>query len=72
MAGDAPSGRYVLEAAHTGSVEGLPATGKKIKSMGIEIIRVEEGRIVESWEVFDLLGLFQQLGYELKPKAAEK
>jgi len=70
--GDRVIGRYVLEASHTGSVEGLPATGNKIKSMGIEIIRIENGRIVEAWEVFDSLGLFQQLGYELKPKATEK
>ncbi len=33
--GDRVIGRYVLEASHTGSVEGLPATGNKIKSMGI-------------------------------------
>ncbi len=57
---------------HTGDVEGFPATGKKFESSGIEIIRVESGKIVESWEVYDNLSYYQQLGMELKPKEGEK
>ncbi len=53
---------------HTGDVEGFPATGKKFESSGIEIIQVESGKIVESWEVYDNLSYYQQLGMELKPK----
>jgi predicted ester cyclase len=36
------------------------------------IHRIENGRIVEDREEFDMLGLNQQLGMELKPKEAEK
>jgi limonene-1,2-epoxide hydrolase len=36
------------------------------------IIRIENGKIVEMREEFDVLGLYQQLGMELKPKEGEK
>ncbi len=39
---------------------------------GIIIDRIENGKIVETWEVADLLSLYKQLGMELKPKEAEK
>jgi len=35
---------------------------------GIEILRVEDGKIAEAWAVQDILGLLMQLGMELKPK----
>ena len=36
------------------------------------IIRFENSKMVEVWEDFDALGMFQQLGMELKPKEGEK
>lgn len=36
------------------------------------IHRIEDGRIVEDREEFDMFGLNRQLGMELKPKAAKK
>jgi predicted ester cyclase len=35
---------------------------------GIFVNRIENGKIVETWEVADLLSLYEQLGMELKPK----
>ncbi len=40
---------------------GLPATGKSITMTGIEVLRIENGRIAELWGVANLLGLMQQL-----------
>ncbi len=60
--------RYIFRATHGGDVEGFPATGNEIEADGIEILRVENGKIVESWEELNLLRFMQQLGMELKPK----
>lgn len=64
--------RYIGRATHGGDVEGFPATGNKIEVEGIEIVRIENGKIVEGWEILDRLGLMMQLGMELKPKEEER
>jgi predicted ester cyclase len=65
-------GRYRVKVTHTGDLGGLPATGNTIEIGGIEIIRIENGRIVEIWEAIDWLDFYQQLGFELKPKETKK
>jgi steroid delta-isomerase-like uncharacterized protein len=50
-------------ATHTGDFFGIPATGKTAMHHGIVARRLENGKIVESWEVFDDLGFLQSLGY---------
>ena len=57
---------------HTGDVEGFPATGNEFEMKIMLIIRIENGKIVESWAVDDYLSFYQQLGFELKPKEEEK
>ncbi|WP_101295995.1 ester cyclase [Halegenticoccus soli] len=47
---------------HEGSFMGLDPTGKTIDIMGINVVRVEDGKIAERWANFDLFGLLQQLG----------
>ena len=64
--------RFDVRSSHTGDVEGFPATGKKIEIKGIEIVQFENGKIVESWEAVDELGIYKQLGFELKPPEVEK
>ena len=63
--------RYIFRATHGGDVEGSPATGNKIEADGIEILRVENGKIVESWELFDSMSYALQIGFELKKKEEE-
>jgi len=41
---------------------GIPPTGKQVSVMGISILRLAQGRIVERWNVSEELGLLQQLG----------
>src|SRR4051794_3013939 len=53
--------RYV--ATNTGGFLGRPATGRRVTDDGIDIFRIEEGKIVEMWIVQDSLGLLQQLGW---------
>ena len=41
---------------------GMPATGKAVSVPGIWIHRLASGKIVESWNVWDTLGMLQQMG----------
>lgn len=70
--GDKVAVRYRLKVTHTGEGLGIPPTGKKAESTGIEILRFENGKIAEAWSVEDILGLLTQLDIELKPKEDKK
>lgn len=40
----------------------IPPTGKQVVVPGVWIHRITGGKIVESWNVWDTLGMLQQLG----------
>jgi predicted ester cyclase len=50
---------------HTGAFLNIPPTGKSVVITDIMIVRILDGKVVELWAQFDLLGLFQQLGVSL-------
>ncbi len=60
--------RFIARGTHTGEFQGIPATGNKIEGSGIWIARIENGKIVEARQDYDMLGDMMQLGMELKPK----
>ncbi len=64
--------RFIERGTHEGEFMGIPATGNKYETSGISIRRIENGKVVEEREDFDMLGLYQQLGMELKPKEGKK
>ncbi len=64
--------RFIERGTHAGEFMGIPATGNKYETSGIGIIRIENGKIVETREEYDVLGFYQQLGMELKSKEEEK
>ncbi len=66
--GDKVISRYVIRGTHKGDRGEIPADGKKVEMEGIAIDRIANGKIVETWEVSDLLSLYKQLGMELRPK----
>lgn len=47
---------------------GLPATGRSFECIGIDIFRVQHGRIVELWHVTDHYVMATQLGGRLVPE----
>ena len=53
---------YTLYGTHTGPFMGIPATGKKLATKAIVILKISGGKIVEMWEVVDALGVMTQLG----------
>jgi|GEM_PF-269134 len=62
----------ISSATHKGEFMGILATGKKA-SIGVTLVyRFRDGKVVEEIEDADFLGLFMQLGMELKPKEPAK
>lgn len=47
---------------HKGDWLGIPATGKAYKFDGVDIFRIEDGKLAEHWDVLDVYSLFKQLG----------
>jgi len=60
--GDRVATRWIASATHTGSLQGMPPTGKVVRVTGVNVTRFAEGKIAESWFNFDMLTLLQQLG----------
>ena len=60
--GDLVATRWRFTATHSGDYMGLAATGRRVSWTGLELDRVAEGKIAESWVDWDKYGLFQALG----------
>ena len=60
--GDKVVTRWTATGTHRGELMGMPPTGKSARVTGITINRLEGGKIVEEWGIFDQLGMLQQLG----------
>ena len=60
--GDKVIYRWTGSGTHQGTLFGIPATGKKMSVDGITIDRFSESKLVESWNMFDQMGMMQQLG----------
>jgi steroid delta-isomerase-like uncharacterized protein len=65
--GDRVAARWVAAGTHTGAGLGIAGTNRKMNITGMSIIRVENGRIVEGWNNFDVLGMYVQLGVVQMP-----
>ncbi len=62
--------RVLFSCVHTGDLDGIPASGKEVKMQAYTVCRLEHHKIVEENELFDELGMMQQLGMELHMKEA--
>lgn len=46
---------------HSGEFMGIPATGKKVTGQRVDVFRVEDGEIVESWQDWHRASLVEQI-----------
>jgi steroid delta-isomerase-like uncharacterized protein len=67
--GDRVLARYVFSGTQDGEYNGLPPTGRRVEVTGMAIWRIAGGQIVETWVIFDVYGLLQQLGVIPGPAA---
>jgi steroid delta-isomerase-like uncharacterized protein len=59
--GDRVAARAVWEGTHSGEMRGMPPTGKRIRISAFIIDRIQDGKIVEHWSLFDQMSMMQQL-----------
>ena len=67
--GDMVVARFSGTATHTGGGLGFAPTNRPVKVFGIAMCRVEKGRIVEGWNAFNQMEMFQQMGVKEVPPA---
>jgi steroid delta-isomerase-like uncharacterized protein len=60
--GDVVAGHCRVTLTHGGDGLGVAATGRTATISGMVFARVKDGRLVEGWNCFDFLSLYQQLG----------
>jgi steroid delta-isomerase-like uncharacterized protein len=51
-----------ISGTNAGPMLGRPATGKRVAFVYLDLYRVADGRIVETWHVEDIAGMLRQLG----------
>jgi steroid delta-isomerase-like uncharacterized protein len=59
--GDRVVTRQTFAGTHRGEWMGVPATGRAVSWAVIDIVRLEDGLLVDHWAVADLHGLLAQL-----------
>ena len=65
--GDKVATRWTARGTHEGDIMGIGATGRIAEVTGTTIQRIHEGKIVEGWTNWDVLGLLGQLGVAPEP-----
>ena len=68
--GDLVMAHYTWRGTNTGSVEGMPATGKAVNVDGVDVTRFKDGKGVEHWGYFDMAKMMEQLGMTMMPATA--
>jgi predicted ester cyclase len=65
VAGDRIAVRCTAQGVHTGNGIGIQPTGRTIHLTGTILARVQDGQVVESWDNWDVMGLYLQLGVDV-------
>ena len=60
--GDKVATRFTARGTHRGELSGVEPSGRTVAVVCMVIDRVVNGKIVEEFEVFDQLGMFQAIG----------
>jgi predicted ester cyclase len=67
VSGDKVWARQRGGGTNLGSFAGHPPSGRKAFTDVIDVVRIEDGKIVEHWGVPDQLGMMMQLGLVQRP-----
>jgi steroid delta-isomerase-like uncharacterized protein len=63
--------RWTNTGTHVGVFLGIPPTGRTVTVAGIDVYRVQDGKLAEHWHVVDQLAMLQQLGVLPQPEEAK-
>lgn len=59
--GDYVATRYTAQGTHDSEFLGVPPTGRELTAAGICISRCRDGKVVEEWDLWDTLGVLEQM-----------
>lgn len=65
--GDLCAAHCHVTARHSGHTLGGPPTNQRVDFWGMSLTRVKDDKIVEGWNTFDFLTMYQQLGWVPAP-----
>lgn len=60
--GDYVFSRITYDGTHKDEFQGIMASNKKVKTSGMSIQHIVDGKIIEEWDQMDSLGMMQQIG----------
>lgn len=60
-AGDRVTMRFKVEGTHEGLLWGSPGTGRRFSANAINIYRIADGKLAETWQLLDLAGFLKQV-----------
>jgi predicted ester cyclase len=64
--------RWSSTSTFSGKMGEIAGDGRPVRVDGISIMRVKDGKIAQSWDIVDRIGMFTQMGFTvMPPKAAE-
>lgn len=69
--GDQVMTRWTVSGTLLGPLGHIPPTGKRASVQGVNIDRIENGKVVEGWSFFDMLSVLQQVGALPIPQPAK-
>ena len=70
--GDYVVTRVIYQGTNKGECQGMPASGKKIKTSGLSLQHIVKGKIVEEWDELDTYDMMKQMGAIPEMEKAEK
>jgi predicted ester cyclase len=70
VCGDKATVRSTIHGTQDGELFGIPPTGKALEFMAIDIHRLANGQIAETWHIEDFLSVLFQLGVSFQPGTA--
>jgi predicted ester cyclase len=69
--GDRVAAHCHVVARHVGQLFAAPPSQQPVDFWGMTIVRVRDGQIVEGWNCFDFLRMYQQMGLVKDPAAPQ-
>ncbi len=63
--------RWVASGTHQGELMGIAPTGNRVTVAGTSVERVVDGKIEETWDNYDALGMMQQIGAIPSPEETQ-
>ena len=69
--GDMMVTRWIGSGTHQGEIMGIAPTGNRVTYAGTSVERIVDGKIEETWDNYDALGMMQQIGAIPSPEEAQ-